>query len=196
MKHEHVPGTRFTVSRIVFPLLLCALLVPYAVASSDSYIRIVSAETRMVDEVYQLDAIVNYVFDASVRDALKNGVALVFEMNIEVQQERGWWWNEQVASLEQRYKLGYHALSRQYVTVNVNAGSQQTFPDLQSALEYLGLIENLPLLDAALLTPDSDYVVRARVRLVLDELPLPLRARGYVSSAWRLASDWYTWPMP
>ena len=48
---------------------------------------------------------------------------------------------------------------------------------------------------ASLLDDDELYIVRMRVYLDFDELPLPLRIRAYSTSAWRPDSGWKVWPL-
>ncbi len=178
----------------VAPLLMCAALC-WPGASRASEFRIMDVDTELTEGVYRLNAIIDYDLTEPVREALVNGVALVFEMRIEVLRDRAWWWDADVAELDQDYRLSYHALSRQFVVENLNTGLQQTFEDLSSALRHQGTIRELPLIDAALLREDETYTASLRARLALGELPLPMRVRAYTSVAWRLATPWYTWEL-
>lgn len=192
-----VTGIRFDLwqgLRRFTPLLMWAALCWPAPGHTFEF-RVVDAETRLSDGVYRLNAIVDYDLTEPVREALLNGVALVFETHIEVLRDREWWWDADVAELDQDYRLSYHALSRQFVVENLNTGLQQTFLDLNSALRHQGTIRELPLIDAALLRKDETYTASLRARLALGDLPLPIRVRAYTSGAWRLASPWYTWEL-
>lgn len=153
------------------------------------------AVARVDEGVYRLNANIDYQLSVPVRDALNNGVALAFEMQVDILQEREVLWNTVLASLNQRSRLEYHELSRQYILENLNTGIVETFSTLSSALRSLGEVEAFPILDASLLDPQESYSGQLRVWLELDELPLPIRARAYLSSAWRLDSDWYPWPL-
>lgn len=178
----------------IAPLLACAMLY-WATPAVASEFQVLEADTRLVDGVYRLNAVVDYDLTKPVREALLNGVALVFEMRIELVRDRQWWWDAGVADLNQSYRLSYHALSRQFVVENLNTGLQRTFLDLASALHHQGAVRELPLIDAALLNKNETYTASLRAQLALSELPLPIRARAYISSAWRLASTWYTWEL-
>jgi hypothetical protein len=151
---------------------------------------------RNVDGVIRIDADVRYSLNPVLRDALHNGVDLVIELELRVQRLRGWWLNENVAELVQRYRLGYYDLSRLYVVQNLNTGVQTTYPSLGSALYALGALRDFPLIDASLLLPEEEYRGGLRARLGIDHLPLPLRVRAYASEAWRPASEWYEWSLP
>jgi hypothetical protein len=51
------------------------------------------------------------------------------------------------------------------------------------------------MLDKGLLIPMSVMKARCGPGLDIDALPTPLRLLAYLSDDWRLASEWYTWPL-
>ena len=175
--------------------LVCGLL-GGPVRSADEPFVVHELTSDEVEGVIKLDATIEYSLSEVLLDALRNGVELVIEVQIEVARQRDWWVNAELASLVQRYQLGYHALSQQYLLKNLNTGVQRTFSSLTSTLNAMGTIQDFPVLDASLLEPGVSYEARLRARLAVDELPLPLRARAYLSGDWRPASDWYTWSIP
>ncbi len=154
-----------------------------------------SAHTELVDGVYQLDARYDATLSDSAREALENGVPLVINAAIEVRRVRRYLWKETVASLSQRYRLHYHALSRRYLVVNLNSGVQESAPTLADALRLLGHLERIPVIDRRLLEKGQKYTVRLRIDLDLDALPMPLRTLAYLSPSWYLSSDWYELPL-
>ncbi|OOG28664.1 hypothetical protein B1C78_01285 [Thioalkalivibrio denitrificans] len=153
------------------------------------------ARTQLVDGVYQLNAGIRYELSPALFDALHNGVTLVFEVQVDIHRLRAWWLDAHVATVTQRYRLEYHALSRLYLVTHLNTGVQQSFFRFSSVLAFLGELDAVPLLDASLLDSDSEYEGRLRARLAVDALPLPLRVRAFLSPDWSPASDWYTWSL-
>jgi hypothetical protein len=79
--------------------------------------------------------------------------------------------------------------------LNVNTGQQESFGSLFAALNFLGRVDNLPLIDAALLEKDRDYRIRLRAVLDVERFPGPLRLLAFWRRDWSLASDWYQWPL-
>jgi len=183
------------VSLSVLFMLVCVAFGFSAAEAGASEFRILNADTRLVDGVYRLNAAIDYDLTAPVREALLNGIALVFEIQIEVFRGRPYWWDVSVADLKQSHRLSYHSLSRQFVVENLNTGLQQTFSDLPSALRHQGAVRQLPLIDAALLDKNQIYIASLQARLAINELPLPIRVSAYLSRAWRLTSRWYTWDL-
>lgn len=185
------------------PLRLASLLlagwlvvgIGTALGDEPSPFRVDFARTQLLDSVYHLDAGLRYELSPVLTDALHNGVALVFEVQVDIHRPRSWWLDAHVASLSQRYMVEYHALSRLYLITHLNTGVQQSFFRFSSVLAALGDLESVPLLDAALLEDHGDYQARLRTRLAVDALPLPLRVRAYLLPDWRPVSEWYSWSL-
>ena len=190
-------GLKFNLGQTcrVFPLLFCVWFTAPAVIADDSpglYIH--SASTHLQDGVYLLDAQLEYVLSKVAIEALESGVALTFELEMEVFKPRKWTWNKIVASLSQRYRIVYHALSQQYIVTNINSGVQNSFSSRNTALLTMGRLTNIPLIDKKLLGGPGRRV-RIRLSLAIDELPAPLRPWAYINSEWRLKSEWFEWQL-
>lgn len=173
-------------------VLLAVLLSWSALAAG---FQVIGADTRLAKGVYHLDARIEYDFSEATLDALRNGVPLTIQLQMEVLRRRDWVWDETVASLQQRFRLEYHALARQYLVTNLNSGELHSFPTQGTALEHLGRINGFPLLDKSLLQDGERYYARLRARLDIEALPAPLRLTAYLSRHWRLTSEWYVWPL-
>ena len=177
-------------------LVLLALLVLLRVTDVQAAgFDVIEASTRLGDGVYRLNAQIEYSFSEPALDALQNGVPLTIELLMEVRRRRSWVWDETVYSLVQRFRLEYHALSRQYLVHNLNSGERRNFSTRPAALRFMGRIHEFPLLDRSLLAPDRRYEGALRAQLALDTLPTPLRLFAYLSEDWQLTSEWYTWPL-
>jgi hypothetical protein len=122
-------------------------------------------------------------------------VPLGFRLDIEIIHPRRWWFDNQGAALQQAYQLEYHALSQRYIVLNINSGEQESFASPFAALEYLGRIERLPLIDTAVLDDDRGYYVRLRASLDQEQFPGPLRLLAFWRRDWSIASEWYRWPL-
>jgi len=154
-----------------------------------------SIETELQEDVYHLNAKVDYRFSDAALTALKNGVPLLILMDFEVEKQRSWWFNKTVAELQQGYLILYHALSDQFILSNLNSGTQENFYTLDSALAALGNINQLPLIDSNILEADDEYRVIIRTRLDIESLPAPMRPIAYISKQWQLDSNWVSWPL-
>lgn len=188
--------THLYISRVSLVLaLLFWLGVGLASSAHARGFTIRSVSTHLQDKVYLLDANIDYKFSDAALEALRNGVPLIVLLDIKVEQERSWWLDKTVAELQQGYLLLYHALTEKYIVNNLNSGAQDNYERLSAALNALGKVKDLPILDAQLTSKGERYLVRLRTRLDLESLPAPMRPLAYISSDWRLESDWYEWPL-
>lgn len=169
------------------------MLLPLQVHASDFFIT--GVHTRLQENVYLLDAYIDYRFSDEALEALENGVPLTFQLTIEIQRKRKWWLDADVADLQQRYRLQYHALSHQYLLQNLNSGAFYAFHSLNAARDAMGTLRDFPLLDRQLVEPNERYEVLLHAELDIEALPSPLRPLAYITPAWRLNSDWYTWSL-
>jgi len=182
-------------TRIFISLILAGWFGFLSPALAEHAFVIKSIETELREGVYHLNAKVDYRFSDEALTALKNGVPLLILMDFEVEKQRGWWFNKTVAELQQGYLLLYHALSDQFIISNLNSGTQENFFKLESALEALGNIKQLPLIDSNILEADAEYQVIIRTRLDIESLPAPMRPIAYISRQWQLNSNWVSWPL-
>lgn len=162
-------------------------------ADSGSVVRY--ARVKTVGGVYVLNANIKLVLTDVARDALLSGVPLVFELEMAIVRPRKWWPDEEVADMDQKFKLSYHALSRQFLVQNLNTGIQETYSRLVDALERIGELRDFPLIDATLLDPGQHYFLELRVRLDIERLPFPLMVQGYLSGDWRIDSGSHRIPI-
>ena len=178
-------------------ILLAASLLLGGVAraqSPGSHVFIVERGGVSLQEgVYLLEASIDFQLSDAARRALDSGVPLTFELEIELERPRTWWLDTAIASLTQRYRLRYHALSERYVLTNLNSGESRSFVGERAALRALGEVRDLPLIDRHLLEPATTYEVWLRAQLDIDELPAPLKTVAYMSPEWRLVSEWKVW---
>ena len=161
----------------------------------EGFFDVRSAATTMVTGVYELEARLQLILSAEALDALNSGVPLTIELNLEVIRVRGLWLDDVEAELTVTYELEYRPLSQRYIVRNLNSGDQNSFATLYSALNNLGRIQGLPVIDDALLEPGSVYRMRLRAFLSTRQYPGPLRFLFFWRSQWQLQSDWYEWTL-
>ena len=180
-------------------LLLSGLLacVSFAFAQDEverhGYFNVRSASTTLVNGVQELDARLQLILSEDALDALGSGVPLTIELNVEVIRVRRFMLDAVDAELSLRYELEYRPLSQRYIVRNINSGDQDSFATLFSALNNLGRIQRLPIIDDSLLLPGSRYRIRLRALLSTRQYSAPLRLLFFWRDEWQLKSDWYEW---
>lgn len=177
-------------------VLLIVLLVVTGVATAKGKpFEIRSATSRLNDGVWFATARIDYRLSEDALEALESGVSLTIQLEIELTRVRRLWVDQKVASLKQGYVLSYQPLSERYVVKNLNSGEQNSFATLFSALNNMGRIVDLPIIDASILDEDVTYEISMRAVLDQDTLPGPLRVIAFWSDGFRLVSDWYRWKL-
>ncbi len=187
----------FTLASLLLSVLASAVVLTPAQAQlqppREGFFDVRSATTAMVAGVHELQARLQLILSAEALDALESGVPLTIELKLEVIRVRGLWFDDVEASLTVTYELEYRPLSQRYILRNLNSGDQNSFATLYSALNNLGRIQGLPVIDDALLQPGSAYRMRLRALLSTRQFPAPLRILFFWRSQWQLQSDWYSW---
>ncbi|MCH8301403.1 MAG: DUF4390 domain-containing protein [Proteobacteria bacterium] len=177
-------------SAVVFTSVRAQLELP-----REGFFDVRSAATTMIAGVHELEARLQLILSAEALDALNSGVPLTIELNLEVIRVRGLWLDAVEAELTVTYELEYRPLSQRYIVRNLNSGDENSFSTLYSALNNLGRIQGLPVIDDALLDPGSAYRMRLRALLSTRQYPAPLRILFFWRSQWQLKSDWYEWTL-
>jgi hypothetical protein len=157
------------------------------------YFEVRSASTRQVGGVHTLDARLQLVLSSEALEALSSGVPLTIELQLQVIRIRRFVWDDAEAELALRYELQYRPLSQRYLVRNLNSGDQDSFATLYSALNNLGRVQGLPVIDDALLEYGKNYRVRLRAMLNTQQYSAPLRLLLFWRDEWQLQSEWFEW---
>lgn len=164
-------------------------------AEREGYFEVRSASTQSIAGVHALDARLQLVLSSEALAALESGVTLTIEMQLQVIRVKRFLLDSVDAELAIRYELEYRPLSQRYIVKNLNSGDQDSFATLYSALNSLGRVQGLPVIDDALLLPDRDYRMRLRAMLNTQQYPAPLRLLFFWRGQWQLQSEWFEWPL-
>jgi Domain of unknown function (DUF4390) len=157
------------------------------------YFEVRSAETQLENGVYHLDARLQLVLSSDALEALNSGVPLTIELEMQVIRVRRFLPDDVEADIATRFELEYRPLSQRYIVRNLNSGEQSSYATLFSALNALGRVTDLPVIDEHLLDAKAGYRIRLRAMLQTEQYSAPLRLLFFWRSEWHLQSDWYEW---
>ena len=161
----------------------------------DGVLEVRSAYLNIDKGVFLLHARVDYPVSTAIRNALKDGVSLTFDLDARVDRERRFWFNANIVDLTLRRELTYHAVSDRYVVRDTRSRDLQSFPSLDEALDYLGKVVAWPILVEPQLDSGS-YTISVRAGMRRGHLPASLRAILFWTDDWARTSEWYTWSLP
>ena len=176
-------------------LCLIATLGPVAHAEDESTLTIRDVQVSLDEGVYELSAKVDLTLPDGARKAVESGLTLRLTYEITVDRVRRYMLDAGIAALEQRYEVSYHALSQRYLVKNLNTGEQQDFGSLQAALDRVGELHGLPVIDATLVSDGPVYEGRIRAVLEMNTAPDVFGWLLFWTDDWSAESDWKTWTL-
>jgi hypothetical protein len=191
------PRKRPCLSRSVLCAALCfiATIGAGTAAAADSRLALREVRSTIDEGVYALDAKLEIELPEEARKAVEAGLTLTLTYQVEVSRERRFMPDAGIAALEQRYEVSYHALSQRYLVRNLNTAEQQDFGSLQAALDRIGELRALPVLDTALLSDDATYRGRIRAVLGLSTAPEVFGWLLFWTDDWSAESNWQSWTL-
>ena len=161
----------------------------------DGVLEVHSAYVNIDKGVFLLHARVEYPVNQDIRDALRDGVTLTFDLEAKVDRVRHLWFDANVVDLTLQRELAYHVVTDQFVVRDVRSGDEKSFDTLKDALAYLGKVDNWPIL----VEPQLDggrYMISVRAGVRRGKLPSSLRALLFWTDDWQRVSKWYSWSLP
>ena len=181
-----MPGT------CIISLLLCLLLSPLRGFAEDFSAKIRYAELVETAAAYNLKAEIDYRLSPTAREALRKGVPLAWDVQVEL-AESGLLWNTLLFQYTLPCRLQFHALLNQYEVKS--PGQEEMFLSLNSALNFMAALQDEIRIDKSLLQSGHRYQFSLKTRFNREFLPIPLRPVAYLDSQWFLSSDWFVWPI-
>jgi hypothetical protein len=161
----------------------------------DGVLQVRSAFVDLDHSVFQLHARIDYPETPAISDALRDGVDLLFDVDARVERARRFWFDSTVVDLTLRRELAYHTVADRYVVRDPATGDQQSFATLDAALEYLGTVDDWPILVEPQLETGAQYVISVRAGIHRGHLSSSLRALLFWTDDWSRVSSWYTWSL-
>jgi hypothetical protein len=194
---QRLVNTTGSARRYALFVLLAAFVLGTGLAQDaverEGYFEVRSASTEIVDGVHTLDARLQLVLSSEVLAALESGVTLTIELQLQVIRQRRFMIDDVEAELAIRYELEYSPVSQRYVVHSLNSGDQDSFATLYSALNSLGRVQGLPVIDDPVLSSNSTYRIRLRAMLNTERYPAALRVLFFWRGQWQLQSEWFEW---
>ncbi len=161
----------------------------------DGVLEVRSAYVNIDNGVFLLHARIEYPVGSAIRDALRDGVTLAFDLETRIERERRLWFNSSIVDLTLHRELTYHAVTDRYVVREVRSGQQENFATLEEALAYLGRVDSWPILVEPQIN-GGNYLISVRAGVRRGRLPASLRALFFWTDDFRRVSEWYSWSLP
>jgi uncharacterized protein DUF4390 len=184
--------------RGLYPFLLAALLAGPAVLADgplDGDFEVVSAYAVTNQGVVQLSARIRYPVTERVRMALRDGVTLDFDLDVNIERKRRLWFDVKVTEESLRRELSYHVVTDRYIVWNADGTELESFATLAAAIERIGQVDSWPVATESQLPGDGPWQISARAGVRRGRLPDALQTLMFWSDAWHRSSNWYSWTL-
>ena len=161
----------------------------------EGYFDVRSAKSVLIDQTHVLDARLQLFLSDEALNALNSGVPLTIELIIEFIRVRRFMPDDKEIELSFQFELEYKPLSQRYIVRDTVNDTQDSYATLFSALNRLGRIQNLFLVNDNELSNDSNYRMRLQALLSTKQYSAPLRMLFFWRSQWDIKSEWYEWQL-
>ena len=181
-------------------IIVCFLVITLNVSAQmrpnhEGYFDVRSATTVLVEGKHMLDSRLQLFLSDEALNALNSGVPLTIELSVEIIRTRRFLPDAKEVELEFQYELEYRPLSQRYIVKNVQNEIQDSYATLFSALNKLGRVQDLILIENSSLEPQSNYRFRMQALLSTKQYSAPLRMLFFWRDQWDLKSEWYEWQL-
>lgn len=187
-----IPSPR---ARPVLALVAATLMTLSARTSQATDFDVRTANMRLANDSWVLTGRIDYHLTDKALAALENGITLTFRVEVSIHRVRRWWIDADVADVVRDWRLSYEPLTKRYLVEYPDNRAETSHTTLFGALNAMGRVQSLPIVDGSRLKEHETYKVA--VRAVLDQrtLPGPLQFFAFWDGGFSLESDWYEWMM-
>lgn len=177
-------------------LVACMAWAPLAFSQNVAEISQLRAE-RSANEVF-VTAKVAFDLPSVVEDALLKGIPMFFVAEADLLQERWYWYDRKIGSVQRQFRLAYQPLTRRWsAKLSTGAGvdsSQglalsQSYETLAQALASVKQLSQWKAGDITEADPNIKYKVEFRFRLDLSQLPRPFQIGAIGQSEWTVQAQ-------
>ena len=153
-------------------------------------------ENRLDGRTIHVDGNITLKLTDDVRKALSKSIPLHLNMEFVLNRVRNYVWDKEVAIWTVPVIISYRPVSDEYVVNRPDmVNHEESFDSQHAALERVGIFNDLNLPLPQPIIDDKEYILQARIKLDLGQLPAMMRPLAYFSSSWHLNSKWTEWPV-
>ncbi len=167
-------------------LILLMLAVPVFGYAEGAEIK--TAKLELNEEGYQLSAEFDLQLMAVHEDAIRKGVPVYIEMEVEVSRNRWYWLDERMVRQTRERRISYSPLTNQFRIAT--AGLSQNVAKFDDVKRALSTVRSWQILEKNKLRPGEKYDVSVRIRLDASQLPKPFQLNVLGTREWDIASPW------
>ena len=167
-----------------------------SVAHADTPVALQELKVARQDGALYLSADWQFELPSALEDALTKGITLYFVTEVDVRQERWYFYNQRVAHAERHVRLFYQPLTRRWrVTVSpqpftssgLGASFGQSYESAEEAFNAVRRITPWRVANVSDINFDAKPTISINFKLDLTQLPRPLQIGAAGHSDWNIA---------
>lgn len=178
-----------------------------AQSADEGKFEVLEASDELIDGVYHVSGLIYLRLPSEAANSLQATWPLTIRVEVQFLNRLWFWWDNTEFERIVRYRLTYNSVATRYVVEieppeeeefvtlsgSGNEEQRQTFATLAAALDYIGRVESLPVVEAAELDRNLRYDIRLRAALDQDNLAGPWRLLSFWRNGWSISSEWLVW---
>jgi len=173
---------------------LLILIFPLSAFCQKASIKEVSV--KRTNGVWKVGFNVENCFTEKMEEAIQTGIQTIFTFYLHLYQQRTWWRDRKVASMEFHHSIQYDPIRKEYnVTLEEN-GSSIVTSDIEEAKRLMAKVEAVEIRSLSQLKPGVTTRLRIKAELDPVRLPLHLEYLFFFVSLWDFETDWHIEPLP
>lgn len=176
-------------------LCLALSLMLAGVAQADTAVELQELKLDRQEAALYMSGTWQFELPSALEDALQKGITLYFVTEVEIRQERWYFYNQRVAFAERHVRLFYQPLTRRW---RVNISPQafnvsglgvslgQSYDTAEDAINAVRRIAQWRIANATDYNPEAKQTISINFKLDLKQLPRPMQIGLVGQSDWNI----------
>jgi len=176
-------------------LFLSLSLMLVGVAQANTPVELQALKVERQDSAIYISGTWQFELPTALEDALLKGITLYFVTEVDISQERWYFYSQRVAYAERHVRLFYQPLTRRW---RVNISPQpfnvsglgmslgQSYDTAEEAMVAVRRIVQWRIANATDYNPDAKQTININFKLDLKQLPRPLQIGATGQSDWSI----------
>lgn len=176
-------------------LCLSLSLMLAGVAQADTAVELQELKLDRQEAALYMSGTWQFELPSALEDALQKGITLYFVTEVEIRQERWYFYNQRVAFAERHVRLFYQPLTRRW---RVNISPQafnvsglgvslgQSYDTAEDAINAVRRIAQWRIANATDYNPEAKQTISINFKLDLKQLPRPMQIGLAGQSDWNI----------
>jgi hypothetical protein len=177
-------------------LCLVLSLILTGVAQADTAVELQELKLDRQEAALYMSGTWQFELPSALEDALLKGITLYFVTEVEIRQERWYFYNQRVSYAERHVRLFYQPLTRRW---RVNISPQafnvsglgvslgQSYDTAEDAINAVRRIALWRIANATDYNPDAKQTISINFKLDLKQLPRPMQIGLAGQSDWNIS---------